>query len=349
MTRRLPAEFEPHERTVMCWPARASLYGDLMDPARDAHALVADTIAAYEPVTMIAAPGGDADDAAARCSADVDVIEVDLDDSWFRDTGPIYVLDRDDGDVTGGDANSREVLVATDWVFNGWGEKFTPYDADAALAHRFATRAGHRVEAVDMVLEGGSITSDGHGTVITTAQCLMHPNRNPTLSRTGIQAHLERHLGAYEVIWLPFGLIDDDDTDGHVDNVAAFADPLTVIVQGCDDHDAPDHHRLGINRRWIEGRSTHGSSPAPLRVVEIPVLPFAEIAGRRVPVPYLNFYIGNGFVVVPVSGHGADDEMVALIAEQFGDRDTIALDIGAILAHGGGGIHCITQQIPAVI
>lgn len=315
-----------------------------MDAARDAHALVADTIAAYEPVTMIAAPGGDADDAARRCSPAVEIIEVDLDDSWFRDTGPIYVLDDADGA-----SGTPDALVATDWVFNGWGGTFTPHDADAALAGRFATRAGHRVESVDMVLEGGSITSDGHGTLITTAQCLMHPNRNPTLNRTGIEAHLERHLGALEVVWLPFGLIDDDDTDGHVDNVAAFADPHTVIVQGCDDPDAPDHHRLGINRRWIEGHSTHATGPAPLRVVEIPVLPFAEIAGARVPVPYLNFYIGNGFVVVPVSGHGADDEMVALIAEQFGGRDTIALDVGAILAYGGGGIHCITQQIPAVI
>jgi agmatine deiminase len=343
VSRRLPAEFEAHERTVMCWPTRASLYADLMDEARRAHALVADTVAAHEPVTMIAAPGGDADDAAARCSSAVEILEMDLDDSWFRDTGPIYVFETPTGPA--GPVGPVE-LLATDWVFNGWGNKFTPFDADASLAGRFATAAGHRVEAVDMVLEGGSITTDGRGTVVTTAQCLMHPNRNPSLSRSDIEGHLSRHLGAQRVVWLPFGLIDDGDTDGHVDNVAAFADPSTILVQGCDDPDIADHHRLDINRRWIDG--VESATGDPVQVVEIPVLPFAEIGGRRVAVPYLNFYVGNGFVVVPVCGHGADDDMVALIGEQFADREIIALEVGAVLAYGGGGIHCITQQIPAV-
>ncbi|CAN5412526.1 agmatine deiminase family protein [soil metagenome] len=328
---RMPAEFAPHERTVVCWPARDDLYGRLMPDALDAHARVARVIATYEPVTMIARPGAHADEARKRCGDSVDVVELPLDDSWFRDTGPIYVVD-------------RHRRVATDWVFNGWGGTFEPFDTDAALARRWADYAGHEVRSVPMVLEGGSITVDGAGTLVTTAQCLLHPNRNTSLTRTEIEASLCAELGATTVHWLPFGLADDHDTDGHVDNVAAFARPGVLAVQGCDDVDAPDHERMSANRRWIEGATD--AAGRPIEVVEIPVLPFAEVGGRRVPVPYLNFYVGNGFVLVPVCGHAADADMCALVGEQFPGREIVPLDVGAILAYGCGGIHCITQQIP---
>lgn len=329
---RLPAEFEPHLATVMCWPTRRSLYGDLMRDAEDAHALVARTIAEFEPVTMIATPES-TDDARRRCGDRVEVIGLEIDDSWFRDTGPIYV--ERDGE-----------LMATVWEFNGWGHKYSPIEHDATLAGRFAERSGHRSERIPLVLEGGSITSDGRGTIVTTVQCLMNANRNPHLDRAGIERFLTDRLGAGTVCWLPHGLVDDDDTDGHVDNVAAWAAPGRILVQGCDDVDRPDHHRLAINRRWIDGSADALGNP--ISVVEIPVLPFVEVAGRIVPVPYLNLYVGNGFVLVPTSGHPADDDMCALIGESFPSRRVIGLEVGPILAHGGGGIHCITQQIPVV-
>lgn len=330
---RMPAEFAPHERTVLCWPSRADLYGELMADAKIAHAEVARAIARFEPVTMIARPGRDAADAAERCGPGVEVVELPLDDSWFRDNGPIYVLD------------DRGRRTALDWVFNGWGGKFEPFDQDAALARRYAELTGDPVRSIPMVLEGGSIAVDGEGTLLTTAQCLLHPNRNTSLTRTEIERALCAELGVTTVVWLPFGLADDDDTDGHVDNVATFARPGTVVVQGCDDPDEPDHLRLEANRRWVEG--TPDAAGRPLEVVEVPVLPFTEIGGARVPVPYLNAYVGNGFVLVPVCGHPADDDMCALLGEQFPGRETVALDVGAILAFGGGGIHCITQQVPA--
>jgi agmatine deiminase len=152
-------------------------------------------------------------------------------------------------------------------------------------------------------------------------------------------------LGAEAILWLPHGLALDDDTDGHVDNVAAFARPGVLVVQGCDDPDEPDHLRMDVNRRiaagWVDARGRE------LDVVEVPVLPFRERDGERMAVPYLNYYVGNGFVVVPTCGHDADDDMVAIIAEQYPGRETFGLDIGEILAVGGGGIHCITQQVPA--
>lgn len=329
---RMPAEFAPHERTVMCWPARETLYGELLGDAEAAHALVATTIARFEPVTMIADIGA-GDRVAEACGRGVDVIELPIDDSWFRDSGPIFVVD-------------GERRVALDWTFNGWGRKFTPFDADAAIARRYAEATGEEVRTVPMVLEGGAIAVDGAGTLVTTVQCLLHPNRNPEMNRVEIESALCAELGVTTVVWLPYGLALDVDTDGHVDNIAAFARPGTLLVQGCDDESARDWLRTNVDRRCAGG-SLDARGEA-IEVVEVPVLPYTEIGGERVAVPYLNFYVANGVVVVPVCGHDADGEMLAIIAEQFPAREVIGLDVGAVLAYGGGGIHCITQQVPRV-
>ena len=331
---RMPAEFASHERTVICWPARQSIYGELMSMAEDAHAQVARTIAEFEPVSMIVQPGPAVDRAIELCGGRVEIVELPIDDSWFRDSGPIYV---EDGD------NDR---IATDWTFNGWGTKYAPWDQDDLIARRWAERAGHRSKRIPMVLEGGSLTVDGEGTLVTTVQCLMHPNRNPTMTKLDIEERLGDELGISTVVWLPYGLADDNDTDGHVDNVAAFARPGTLVVQGCADPDEPDWLRMNVNARWARG--TADAAGRLLEVIEIPVLPFVQIGGERCPVPYGNFYIGNGFVLVPTAGHAADADMLAIIAEQFPDREVIGLDVGPILAYGGGGIHCITQQVPAI-
>lgn len=333
---RLPAEWEAHEGTAMCWPVRADMWGDLYADAQAAHAEVANAIARFEPVTMLAAPRT-AERAAAMCASGVEVVEMAIDDSWFRDTGPIYVVD---------DAGDR---VATDWRFNSWGEKFLPFGDDAAVAARFAGGRGDPVRSIDMVFEGGSITGDGDGTLATTIQCLLHPNRNPTMTQVEIEATLRAELGAERTIWLPYGLALDDDTDGHVDNIAAFAAPGRLVLQGCDDPDEDDWLRLDVDRRVAQGAvDARGRA---IEVVTVPVLPFAEIdrgdGPERIVVPYLNYYLGNGFVLIPTCGHRADADMVALIAEQYPGREAIALEVGAILAGGGGGIHCITQQLPA--
>jgi agmatine deiminase len=329
---RLPAEWEPHERTAMCWPTRVELWGEQFADAERAHADVAAAIARFEPVTMIATARA-SERAASMCGPGVEVIELPIDDSWFRDSGPIYVFD---------DAGDR---VALDWQFNSWGEKFLPYDLDAAAARRFAALAGDPVRSIDMVFEAGSITGDGEATLATTTQCLMHPNRNPTLTQADIERQLSHELGAERIVWLPHGLALDDDTDGHVDNIAAFAAPGRLVLQGCSDRDEADWLRLDVDARVARGALD--ARGRPLDVTIVPVLPFAEVAGVRVVVPYLNYYVGNGFVLVPTCGHEADADMVALIGDQYPGREAVALDVGAVLAHGGGGIHCITQQVPA--
>jgi agmatine deiminase len=323
---RMPAEFARHERTVMCWPTRVEIYGERMPEARRAHASVARTISGFEPVVMIAAPA-DAEDASRMCGETVEVIALPIDDSWFRDTGPIYVTD----------GRLRE---GTCWKFNSWGEKYLPYDNDAKIAQAWLRSRGETSRSVDMVLEGGSITTNGAGVMVTTEQCLLNKNRNPHLTREQIVARVCAELGQDRIVWLPHGLFLDDGTDGHVDNVAAFASAEVLVMQGCDDKNEPDHARLEANRRV--------AIDAGFQVREIPVLPFAEIDGRRVVVPYANFYIVNGGVIVPVCGHAADDDVLALIGEWFPNREVVGLEVGEILAHGGGGIHCITQQVPAV-
>ena len=322
----MPAEFARHSRTVICWPARPEIYGSRLPEAQTAHAALANTISGYEPVTMIANPQ-DLSAARKACAENVDVVALEIDDAWFRDSGPNYVIESGE-------------LIATCWTFNGWGEKFVPFDRDATIATRWAAHAGHKTRKINMVLEGGSLNVDGAGTLITTEQCLLHPNRNPKLSRDQIAERLCLELGQQRVVWLPFGLALDDDTDGHVDNSAAFIGEKTVIMQGCEDKNEADFSRCATN--------ISVAKDAGLTVHEIPVLPYVVTDSVRAAVPYLNFYICNDAVIVPVCGHDADSEMLALLGEFIPDRDIIGLEIGEILSRGGGGIHCITQQIPAV-
>ena len=322
----MPPEFAEHERTLVCWPTRVDLYGEHLAEAKRAHAAVARTISGYEPVTMIARPQ-DVEEARVACGGEIEVVGIAIDDSWVRDTGPIYVRDGDE-------------RLALDWTFNGWGNKFTPYDDDARLASAWAAHAGHRTKRIEMVLEGGSINVDGAGRLVTTEQCLLNANRNPSMSREQIEVRLCDELGAREVVWLPHGVSMDDDTDGHVDNVAAFVAPNVLVMQGCSDESLVDHRLMRENRVVAE---RHG-----LTILDVPVLPLVEFGGRMVQVPYLNFYVVNGAAIVPVAGHQADDEMLALLGEYMPDRDIVGLDVGGILAYGGGGIHCITQQIPKI-
>lgn len=326
---RMPAEFEPHERTLMSWPTRRSIWHPDVAAAEDVYAEIAAAIARFEPVTMFVPPQA-AERAAARCGPGIDVVEVPLDDSWVRDNGPIYVFDADG-------------LLALDFRFNAWGQKFHPWDDDDALPKRWTELAGHRRREVDMVLEGGSISTDGAGTLVTTAQCLLHPNRNPTMKEEMIDATLRRELGG-DTIWLPHGLALDDHTDGHVDNVAAFISPGRLLLQMCSDRAEPDHARLVGNRDVA--RRCVDACRRPIEVVEVPVLPFTVVGGERRAVPYLNLYIVNGGVIVPTYGHPADDEMLSLIGECFPERVVVPVP-GAVLAGGGGGPHCITQQVPA--
>lgn len=330
---RMPAEHEPHERTLISWPTDDGVYGPLVGAARDAHAEIAKVIARHEPVTLLA-NASDIDEARRLCGPDVEIRGFEFDDSWVRDTGPIYQLNA-----------AGSARRATLWQFNGYGGKY-PHERDASLAARWCASTEEPTVSMPMVLEGGSVITNGHNLVVTTIQCLLNPNRNPSLGRGQIEEILLTATGMAEVVWMPYGLSRDLDTDGHVDNLAAFTPSGQMLLQTCADPTSPDHIRLGINRRWLNGcRNRWGE---PLQVIEIPILPEVEFARRVVSVPYLNFYVANGLVLVPTSGHPADSEILGMVATEFPDRQVIGLAVGPILAYGGGGIHCVTQQVPAV-
>jgi agmatine deiminase len=321
---RLPAEWEPHERTLMGWPCRRQLWGRQLEPARADYATVANAIAEFELVTMIANPGVEAAGARAACSARVDIVELPLDDSWLRDCGPIYVL--------GEDGRRRGVHFR----FNAWGQKFPGWERDAAVGALIAQALGDQVVEAPLVLEGGSIAADGTGTLVTTEQCLLHPNRNPTLSREQIESELRRFLGTERIIWLAHGLLEDRDTDGHVDLIAAFTRPNTMLVQTVAP-DNPNHERLLDNRERLLA--------AGLEVLELPLLPYRTVDGEQLAAGYLNLYVCNGAVVVPVAGVASDEEAIGTIASAYPQHEVVPVP-GVLLAYGGGGPHCITQQVP---
>ncbi len=321
---RMPAEWEPHERTIMGWPCRGELWGETMDQARQDYAAVANAIAAFEPVLMIANPGRDAADARAACAGEVDIVELPLDDSWLRDCGPIYVRD---------EAGDRH---AVHFRFNAWGEKFPPWDRDAAVGALVAGALDDDVIPASLVLEGGSIAVDGTGTLLTTEECLLNPNRNPALGRAEIEAALTEYLGATRIVWLGQGLIEDRDTDGHVDLVAAFTEPDHVLLQMVEEAN-PNYERCAENRARL--------GDAGIEVTELPFLPYVTVAGELIAAGYLNLYVSNGAVIVPATGAETDEAALSIIGSVYPGREVVPVP-GAVLAYGGGGPHCITQQVP---
>jgi agmatine deiminase len=326
----MPAEWAPHERCWMGWPCRGSLWGDGLEAARDAYAAVARVIAEFEPVTMLA-NAAELGGARARCGEGVACQAMPLDDSWLRDTGPTFVIDRRGG------------IAGIDWRFNAWGEKFLPYDQDALLAERLLGQLGVKRYAPPLVLEGGSIHVDGEGTLLTSEECLLNPNRNPGLDRAGIEELLRGTLGVEAFVWLGQGL-DKDDTDGHVDNIACFVAPGIVMAVTCDDPADPNHAILADNlARLKKARDARGRA---LEVVELP-LPREprHVGGQRLALSYVNYYIANGGIVMPSFGDAHDALAREIVARAFPDRRVMQVPAGDVLV-GGGGIHCITQQQP---
>jgi agmatine deiminase len=322
----MPAEWAAHERTLMAWPTRREVWGDvLLGQAKTDYAATANAVAAFEPLTMVCANAEEAAEARAALTGDAEVVELPIDDSWLRDSGPIFVLD--------GDGRRAGVHFG----FNSWGEKWVPWDRDAAVGGLLVDRLGDRRYDAPFVLEGGSVAVDGEGTVLTTEECLLNPNRNPQLSREEIEQGLRDYLGVETVVWLGQGLVEDRDTDGHVDLIAAFTRPGEVLLQSVAPGE-PSHERMADNRARLQA--------ADLRIVDFPILPSIEVGGEEVAASHLNFYLCNGGVVVPVAGVDSDDEALARIGAAYPGREVVGVP-GGLIAFGGGGPHCITQQVPA--
>lgn len=328
----MPAEWHPHRRCWMSWPSNTSAYFGRAEACKVAWSNVARAISRFEPVVMLA---NDADLVAARtlCGPAIEVRRVAIDDGWFRDNGPTFVID------------GRGGLAGIDWDFNGWGGRF-PFQNDRAAAAQILEQERIERFAAPLILEGGSIHVDGEGTVMVTEECLLNPNRNPHLDRTAIEQHLRDHLGVETVIWLKRGL-EDDLTDGHVDQLAAFVRPGVVLALSCDDEADANYIALQENLEIL--RAARDAKGRSLEVIEIPQPPafYNEHDGTRVSLSHINYYTANGGIVLPSFGFPDHDHRVlGIFREVFPDREVVPV-ASLEIAYIGGNIHCITQQEPA--
>ncbi|MCB2012611.1 MAG: agmatine deiminase family protein [Geminicoccaceae bacterium] len=328
----MPAEWEPHSRCWMAWPCRKALWGDCLEEARLAYAEVARTIAAFEPVTMIVSPGLTAD-ASLTLGSGIRILPLEHDDSWTRDTAPTFVHDLE----TGG-------LAGVDWRFNGWGEIATGIAEDKAMAGRILDHLQFDRIASDLTTEGGAIHVDGEGTAILCAASLLDPNRNPGRERGEVEAELGRTLGIRRTIWLEHGLTDDE-TAGHVDNIACFAGPAKVVT--LDPETAIDEDKAGLEANLETLREATDAAGRPLEITTLP-LPARKTraSGGLLTRSYINFYVANGAIIMPSFDDSADKTARRRLQALFPDREILQVEANAIL-EGGGGIHCITQQQPA--
>ena len=326
----MPAEWSPHERCWMAWPCRAESWPNGLAAARAAFAAVATAIAHFEPVTMLARPT-DVVDARRLTRGAVEVVAMDLDDSWTRDIGPIFVID-DAGDIAG-----------IDWGFNGWGLVHRGFARDARVARQVLDLAGVRRFVGPQILEGGSIHVDGAGTLLTTEECLLDPDRNPHLTKTDIEQNLKTWFGCDVVVWLGRGLTNDE-TRGHVDILACFSAPAEILLPSTDNRDDPDYNIL--NDTFESLTSSRDASGRSFLIRRLPVPPRChDAAGRTMALSYANFYLTNGGLIMPGFDPSTDAEAAAVLRDAFPGRDIVVVP-GHAIAAGGGNIHCITMQQP---
>jgi agmatine deiminase len=326
---RMPAEWALHERTWMMWPRRTEVWPDMKATKKDFSA-VAHAIREFEPLTMVVNPE-DETEARSMLGSDVDILVAPLDDSWARDAGPCFLVD---------DKGGR---AGVNFSFNAWGEKYHPYDKDDAFSSFVLSQTGVRQYSSKLIAEGGGVSVDGEGSILTTQSCFPNNNRNPDWSETEIENELLEMLGGEKVIWLP-GNVEETETDGHVDGIAVFVRPGVVLIENAGDADDKFHEIMKANISAMENQvDAKGRS---LELVTIPEAYDAVSCGDKFCKSYVNSYLANGGIVMPSYGVATDDEAREAFQELFPDRRIVQTSINNI-ALGGGGIHCITQQEPA--
>jgi agmatine deiminase len=348
---RMPAEWEPHAGAWMLWPERPDNWRENAVPAQRAFAAVAAAIAKSEPVTM-GVSAGQFDTARAALSKGVRVVEISSNDAWMRDVGPTFVVDR------------HRRVRGIDWMFNAWGGKaggaYAHWELDDQVAAKVLEIESKPRYRAPFILEGGAIDVDGQGTLLTTEECLLNQNRNPTLRRGQVESLLERYLGVREIIWLGRGVFNDE-TDGHVDNLCCFVRPGEVVLTWCDDPEDPQYdisraaYEVLVKAKDARGRQLRIHKlmqPGPLYMSEAEaagIEPSPDCkprrAGDRLAASYVNFYVANRHVVMPLLDPRTDRAARATLARLFPRRQVVGVPSREIVL-GGGGIHCITQQQP---
>ena len=347
----MPAEYSPHAGCWMLWPERPDNWRLGALPAQLAFTNVATAIARFEPVT-VGVSAGHFEFARAQLPPHVRIVEMSHDDSWMRDVGPTFVT------------NGRGERRGVDWRFNAWGGLsgglYFPWDQDDLVASKVLEIEGNDRYRALLVNEGGAIHVDGEGTALVTEQVLLNPNRNADMPKPEVERHLKANLGVQSVIWLGDGVVDDE-TGGHVDNLACFVRPGAVALHWTDNKRDP---QFAVSQDAFERLSSVRDArgrrltviklpmPGPLRYRPEEVLGVqardgvrGRIAGMRLAASYVNFYIANGGIVMPLLDPRTDKAAAAKLKRAFPGRKVVGVPAREILL-GGGNIHCITQQVP---
>ncbi len=335
-----PAEWQPHRACWLAFPSHPDLWGALLPQVRAEFAGLCRAIANPDPETgncrgeslkiLVLDAAGEAEARALLGDLQPQFYRVPFGDIWLRDTAPISLING---------RGDRQVLCLP---FNGWGKKYN-LPEDVELSRRLAAFMGLPYRTLPLILEGGALEVDGEGTCLTTQQCVLNPNRNPSITASEAEAHLKAALGVEKVLWIESGLMNDH-TDGHIDTLVRFVAPATVVCMVPWSREDPNYEILHAIYQQLQHLSdARGRS---LTVVPIPSPGLVtSVAGEILPASYVNFYIANTSVVVPTYGSEADAKAVATIAKLFSTRNTIGLPARTIL-EGGGAFHCITQQEP---
>ena len=349
---RMPGEFEPHSGSWLLWPERPSNWRSGAKPAQAAFAAVATAIATGEQVT-VGVSRAQFVHARAMLPDAIRVVEISSDDSWMRDVGPTFVV------------NDAGAVRGVDWMFNAWGGLtsglYFPWDQDDLVARKVLEIEGRDRYRAPFVLEGGSIHVDGEGTLLATEECLLNPNRNPQLDAGQMEILLHEYLGINRVIWLGKGVVDDE-TNGHVDNLCCFARPGEVVLTWTNDKRDPQYRvSMDAYERLMEARDAQDrrlkihklQQPGPLYRTREEALDIDAVdggcprrAGERLAGSYVNFYIANSTIVMPLLDPRRDGPARRALSRIFPERRVIGVQAREILL-GGGNIHCITQQVPA--
>lgn len=347
----MPGEFEPHSKTWMLWPERPDNWRKGARPAQKAFGEVAKVISQFEPVIMGINPN-QYDNARSMLSPDVKVVVIENDDAWMRDCGPTFIIDNF-GNIRG-----------IDWVFNAWGGLegglYYPWELDDAVPEKVLEMERMERYRAPIILEGGSIHVDGQGTLITTEECLLNPNRNPAISKEEIEVVLKSYLNVSKIVWLGGGVYNDE-TSGHVDNLCCFLEPGVLALTWTDDQYDPQYeisldalrrleHSSDARGRKLTIHKIHQPDPVTITDIEaqgVEIMPGSKPrqAGDRMAASYVNFYLCNRGAVVPTFGDPHDQPALDTLQRLMPDHKVVGVPAGEILL-GGGNIHCITAQQP---
>lgn len=339
---RMPAEWEPHEGTWLSWPKDPITWPDRVPQVEKIFEAMIEALTPHEKVHLLVNDEKVRDAVTKRLAArrvamkNVDLLVIPTVDSWTRDYGPNFVVRRG--------AGGKAELAMNHWIFNAWGGKYEELMPDTEIPRKIEPILKVPRFVPGIVMEGGSIEVNGAGTVLTTEQCLLNPNRNPKLSREQIENYLKEYLGMRHVIWLGDGIVGDD-TDGHIDDLSRFVGPRTVVTVVESDPADENYPMLQENlKRLREARDQDGKK---LDIATLPMPGFIGDDEGRLPASYANFYIANSVVLAPLYNHANDTAALSILKELFPKREVIGIQCEP-LVYGFGAIHCVTQQQPQI-